>query len=92
MLKQRFTKLWQVCWLLTDVAYPKLDISTSHKEKTILNRGNRLLRNFEESEIQYLLCLYGIEHSLRFVYTVISKGPFWPLKWGQNFDPETAPF
>ena len=24
--------------------------------------------------------------------TVISKGPFWPLKWGQNFDPETAPF
>ncbi len=24
-------------------------------------------------------------------YTVKRKGPFWPQKWGQNFDPRTAP-
>jgi hypothetical protein len=35
----------------------------------ILYWWNRLLRNFEVSEILHLLYLYDIEHSLRFVYT-----------------------
>jgi hypothetical protein len=28
---------------------------------------------------------------LNTVFTVKRKGPFWPQKWGQNFDPRTAP-
>jgi hypothetical protein len=51
MLKQRFTKLSQIGWLLIDVAYSKFDISTSHKEKnwtlTLSNlkeRGKAYLR------------------------------------------------
>jgi hypothetical protein len=35
----------------------------------ILYWWNRLLRNFEVSEILHLLYLYDIEHPLRFVYT-----------------------
>ncbi len=45
-------------------------------------------------EIKLLIYVAEIWNTLpdrRNPHTVKRKGPFWPQKWGQNFDPRTAP-
>ena len=55
-------------------------------EKLVLHHCAQLIKAF------CLIIRFNFIHVLTLAYTVNFLGPFWPQKWGQIFDPETAPY